>query len=148
MLSERAERQLPYAVDALFDLAADFEQYPDYLPGWRSARIDRRAGEWLEAEQCVGFGPLEVRFRTAAKLRRPQFIEVTSDDPQFERFRLLWTFSAARAPLCRVVLSVDLELHGHLLQHVIEDIAPGSAQAVLEAFAERARAMLPAQRVT
>lgn len=151
VLNERAERWLPYADRVLFDLAADFEQYPSYLPGWHSAWIERREGERLQAEQTVGFGPVRLRFRTTATLRPPQCIEVVSDDPQFNRFNLTWTFSADGMRGCCVGLSVELELRAHLLQHTIEAIGPGSADSVLGAFAQRAHELfgpVPDQRVT
>ncbi len=151
MLSERAERWLPYCAEALFDLAADFEQYPRYVPGWRSAWIERRDGERLQAEQAVGFGPVRLRFRTTATLRRPQWIEVTSDDRQFNHFRLTWTFAAEGARACRVGLGVELELRGRLLQRALESVAPGSVNTVLGAFAERAQQLFgstPDQGVT
>lgn len=151
VLSERAERWLPYAPEPLFDVAADFERYPRFLPGWRSAWIDWRDGERLQAGQTVGFGLLRLRFRTTATLRRPSSIEVSSDDAQFNHFRLLWSFAADGPHGCRVGLSVECELRARLLQRALESVGPGAANAVLGAFAERAQQLLgPAsdQRVT
>lgn len=144
-------RWLPYTDEAMFDLAADFEDYPLYLPGWRSARIEWREGERLQAQQTVGFGPVRLRFRTKATLRRPDSIEVTSDDPQFNQFRLLWTFVAEGEHACRVGLEVELELRSRLLQHAVDSVAPGAANTVLGAFAERAQRLFgaaPGQGVT
>ncbi len=35
----REARQLPFAAEQLFGIAADIERYPDFLRGWISARI-------------------------------------------------------------------------------------------------------------
>ncbi len=151
MLSERAERRLPYAAAVVFDLAADFEQYPLYLPGWRAARIEWREGGRVRAEQTVGFGPVRMRLRTTAFLRRPERIEVTSDDPRFDHFNLLWTFAADGERGCRVGLGIELEPRSQLLRKALASLAPGSAEAVLEAFAQRAQGLfgpVAAQRVT
>lgn len=142
MLSEHAERCLPFTPEALFDLAADIEQYPRYLPGWHSAWIASREAGRLLAEQSVGFGPVRLQFRTTAILQRPLAIEVTSEDPQFKHFRLAWTFAADAARGCRVGLGVELEVRAALLQRAIESLAAGSANAVLEAFARRAQQVL------
>lgn len=32
MVTRKAERLLPYTAEQLFDLAADVEHYPEYLP--------------------------------------------------------------------------------------------------------------------
>ncbi|MHB1828993.1 MAG: SRPBCC family protein, partial [Steroidobacteraceae bacterium] len=70
---------MPDERSALFDVAADVEGYPLFLPGWIDARIVRRAGEQCEAVQTIGLGPMRLRFRTQALLRRPERIDITSD---------------------------------------------------------------------
>ncbi len=140
MLSERAERLLPYAVDPLFDLAADLEQYPRYLAGWISARIYEREADVCYAEQQVGFGPVRMSFRSKAVMHRPERIEVSSDDTPFRRFLLLWHFEAAEPREgCRVSLSVELELRSRLLQGWVERLGPVAAVNVLFAFEQHAR---------
>ncbi len=142
MLSEHAERCLPFAAEALFDLAADIEQYPLYLPGWQCARIASRTAERVQAEQAVGVGPVRLQFHTTALLHRPLAIDVTSDDPQFTHFRLGWTFVADAPRRCRIGLDVELEVRAALLQRAIESLAPGAVDTTLEAFARRARQIL------
>lgn len=138
MLSEQARRSLPYGPAVLFDLAADLERYPQYVPGWISVQVYSREAEVCHAEQVVGFGPVQMRFRTAARWHRPEHIEVTSDDPRFSRFRLLWRFERVRAGGCRVALQVELELRSRFLQGWLERAAPGTASDVLSALERRA----------
>ena len=38
---------LPYPAEALFDLVADVERYPEFLPFWVAVRIRRRQGKVL-----------------------------------------------------------------------------------------------------
>lgn len=135
----------------LFDLAADFEQYPCYLPGWRAAWIVSREVERLQAEQTIGVGPMRLQFRTEAALRRPQWIEVTSDDPQFKCFELKWTFQGVGERSCRVGLSVDIELRSVMLRRAVESFGSGSTNVILGAFAKRADQLFgasPDQRAT
>lgn len=139
MLSEQAERSLPYASAALFDLAADLERYPQYIPGWISAQVYSRELDVCHAEQIVGFGPVRLQFRTTARMQRPEHIEVTSDDSRFSRFLLEWRFEQARGGDCRVGLRVELELRSRFLQSWLERAAPGAAAEVLRAFGQRAR---------
>lgn len=141
MLRSEAERLLPYAPGALFDLAADVEQYPRYLAGWISARVYERTADTYYAEQVVGIGWARVRFRSQARLHRPQRIEVTSDDRRFRRFRLLWRFSSDGHRDCRVVLSVEVELISRLLQRWLDRLAP-PAQEILIAFDQHASQLL------
>lgn len=142
MLSAQGERMLPYAREALFDLAADVEQYPQYLVGWVSARIYERQNDVWYAEQVLGFGPIRMRFRSRAEMHRPERIEIFSDDPQFRRFRLLWGFEAVRDEGCRVALSIELDLRSTLLQRGLERVASTAADDVLRAFERRAGELL------
>jgi coenzyme Q-binding protein COQ10 len=137
VLSEKAARLLPYASAALFDLAADLERYPQYVPGWISARIYSRGAGFCDAEQVVGFGPLSMQFRTTARMHRPERIEITSDDGRFSHFHLLWQFEQSDRNCC-VTLRVELELRSRFLQSWLERTAPGMAGEVLRAFEERA----------
>ena len=138
MLTSLGERMLPYPRAALFDLAADVEQYPQYLTGWISARIYERQTDVWYAEQVLGFGPVRLRFRSRAEMHRPERIEVTSDDPQFRRFGLLWRFEAAGDNDCRVMLGIELDLRSMLVQRGLERLAPSAAAEVLHAFEQRA----------
>ena len=138
MLSEQAARTLPYASAALFDLAADLERYPQFLPGWISARIYDREPGVCRAEQVVGFGPVRIQFRTTARLHRPEHIEVTSDDDRLSHFYLLWRFEPGSAQDSSVILCIELELRSRFLQSWLERTAPGMTAEVLRAFEQHA----------
>jgi coenzyme Q-binding protein COQ10 len=143
VLSTRAERLLPYPAEALFDLAADLEQYPRYLAGWICARVYEREAGVCYAQQLVGFGPVRMSFRSKALMHRPERIEVSSDDSPFRRFVLLWQFEGTQPHEgCRVSLSVELELRSRLLQGWVERLGPAATLNVLFAFEQRARQLL------
>ena len=142
MLSARAERRLPDERSALFDVAADVEGYPLFLPGWIDARIVRRAGEQCEAVQTIGLGPMRLRFRTQALLRRPERIDITSDDGQFRHLNLAWRFEADAAGGSQVALLLEIELRSRFLQRSLELLAPTAAGDILRAFADHARQRL------
>lgn len=141
MLSDQAERVLLYSPDALFELAADVEQYPKFLPGWREVRVYRRAADVCYAEQVLGAGPVRIRFRSRAVMAPPERIDVTSDDRQFRAFRLSWCFMpvpAAPAVGCRMRLDIELELASRFLQRMVEGLLPSAAGDILSAFERRA----------
>jgi coenzyme Q-binding protein COQ10 len=57
---------LPYRREQLFDLAADVERYPEFLPWWLSATVRHRDGEIYSTDQVVGIGPITKRGRKCA----------------------------------------------------------------------------------
>jgi coenzyme Q-binding protein COQ10 len=135
-------RVLPYPREQLFDLAADVERYPEFLPWWQSARVRRRDGDIYYTEQVIGFGPIRRRFSTKTVLRRPEAIEVTSADGQFETFQLIWRFALLAEGRTTVALTGELEMRGPLLRDLFGQMAAGSAGSILSAFEERARRLL------
>jgi coenzyme Q-binding protein COQ10 len=76
MPSHRASRILPWSCEQLFDLAADVENYPAYLPGWVSARVIERTDKRLRVEQQLGLKLLRQPFVSTAELERPGSIDL------------------------------------------------------------------------
>jgi len=122
----------------LFDLIADVERYPDFLPMWVDARVERRDEGVYHTEQEVGLGPIRERFRTKMELSRPTRIEVTSTDGLFRDFGIMWDFGESGGG-CRVTISMTWQVHSPLLQKAIDMLLPETARSMVTAFEERAR---------
>ena len=138
MLTQSAERQLPYSREQLFDLAADVERYPEFLRWWITARVRKREGEVYYTDQVLGLGPIRVRFGSKTELRRPERIDVTSEESPFRQFKLSWIFESLPGVRCRVILVAELELHSYLLQQLVERVLPAAIADIVAAFEARA----------
>jgi coenzyme Q-binding protein COQ10 len=141
MKIDGVSRLLPFSPEQVFDLAADIERYPEYLPGWISARILKREADVLYVEQVLGIGLARVQFRSRAVLHRPQRIEVTSSEPPFRHYCLTWLLAPRPALSCSLGVVVDLELESDLLQHVANRVLPASIEDVIAAFEARANSL-------
>lgn len=141
--SRVAERLLPYRPEQLFDLAADVERYPEFLPLWIAARIRKREPGVDQTvyytDQAVGFGPVRLRFESRTVLRRPERIDVASDDPRFRGFSLSWTFEPQPGGKCRVRLAAAVEFRSRLLQRAADRAVAAVAGEIIAAFEARAR---------
>jgi len=135
---EKSGRPLPYSREQLFDLAADIERYPQFLRGWQSAHILQRAGNSLQVEQTVGIGALQLTFKTAAVLQRPERIDVTSSDPMFRIFALGFTIAGTAAGASRLDLSARLEMRSRLQQLIAGTALSTVVQDTVAAFESRA----------
>ncbi len=138
MRIERISR-LPFSCEEIFGLAADIERYPEFVPGWISARILEREADTLHVEQTVGVGPAHLRFSSTTVLHRPERIDVTSAEPPFRHFSLTWLFRPGPSASCDLSVIVDLELQSRLLQHLVSRALPASIEGVIAAFEARAR---------
>lgn len=122
-------------------MAADIERYPEYLPGWISARILKREANVLYVEQVLGVGPARVRFCSRAVLRRPTRIDVTSSEPPFRHYSLTWLLAPRSAMSCSLSVMVDLELESSLLEHLVNHVLPASVEGGIAAFEARANSL-------
>jgi coenzyme Q-binding protein COQ10 len=126
------------SVEEVFDLVADVESYPAFLPLWRDARIYERSGNVYYTEQVVGLGPLEQRFRTKTVLSPPLHIEVTSTDPLFREFYIRWDFANVGRG-CRISVALQWLLSSPVLQEGIDLLLPSAARTIVNAFEKHAR---------
>lgn len=138
MPSHEAQCALVYMPEQLFDLAADVECYPDFLPWWIAARVLKREGNIYFSDQVVGFGVFRERFGSKTVLQRPNRIDVTSTDGVFRNFALTWRFDPLPGNGCRVALLVDLELRSNLVQDMFHRVILRSVGSIMSAFEARA----------
>lgn len=141
MKIDRISRLLPYSCEQVFDLAADIERYPEFLPSWISARILKREANTLYVEQVLGVGPMRVQFGSTAVLRRPERIDITSSESPFRHYSLTWLVEPGPLLSCRLSAMADLELDSGFLQHVVNRVLPESIEEVIAAFEVRASSL-------
>ena len=138
-MSAYAERQhLPYAAPQLFDLVADVERYPEFMPWVFEARISHRRDHTIAVKMTVGVGPLQKRFSTIATLDRPHRIDITSCDSMFDRFEQRWTFEPGAEGGTNVEYRVDFQFRSRVLQTLMEALFVDQAIATMSAFRRRA----------
>lgn len=133
-------RALGWEPAQLFELAADVERYPEFLPGWVRARILRRESGAYTTDQVVAFGPIRQRFVSRTVLTPPRRIDVTSSDGPFERFHLIWQFHPLEGR-CEIALAADLELRSVVLGRLFGRAILGGIGQLIPAFEARARAL-------
>jgi coenzyme Q-binding protein COQ10 len=147
MPSHESQCALAYTPEQLFDLAADVECYPEFLPWWIAARVRKREGNIYFTDQVIGFGVFRERFGSRTVLRRPERIEVTSTDGMFRNFDLTWRFDPLPGGGCRVALLVNLELRSNLVQDLFHRVILRSAGSIMSAFEARAHQLYDPRRV-
>lgn len=136
-LIKKTSGALPVSCGEAFDLAADIESYPSFLPGWISAHIVRRESDVCWVDQVVGLGPIQLQFSSQAVLHRPERIEVTSRQAPFRQFNLTWLFEALPSGACQVSVAAQIETQSRLIQHLVDRVLPSAIEDVVTAFEAR-----------
>ena len=132
-------RDLPFPRPTVFDVVADIERYPEFVPGCRAARILERRGDWLEVHQELGAGGWYWRFRTQAELARPERLHITTREHPFARLDQTWSLEAIDAERTRLRLRVDYRLRSALLERLASGAIEQGFVRTLGAFERRAR---------
>ena len=131
--------RLKYTPAQLFDLVADVERYPEFMPWTITTRVRRRTNWVIWTDLTIGTGIIRKRFSTVATLDRPHRIAITSDDPLFERFEQKWTFEDLLEGGTDIEYYTDFQFRSFLLQALMDLSFVDRADAIVSAYARRAR---------
>jgi ribosome-associated toxin RatA of RatAB toxin-antitoxin module len=97
MPTHAEKRELPYRPEQLFDLVADIERYPEFLPWCVGARVRSREGDLVVADLVIGFKVVRERFTSRVKLDRPNLrIDVAYTEGPFRYLNNHWIFEPLR----------------------------------------------------
>ncbi len=132
------QRVLPYTQEQLFDLVADIERYPEFLPWCRGARIRERQPHLVVADLIIGFKMFRERFTSHVELSRPRRIDVTYAEGPFRYLNNHWIFEKIEEG-CRIDFFVDFEFKSRILQKVIEVLFAEAVRRMVGAFESRAQ---------
>jgi coenzyme Q-binding protein COQ10 len=138
MPQHQEKRTLPFRPEQLFDLVADIERYPEFLPWCVAARVKERRADFIDADLVIGFKVFRERFTSHVKLDPPGRIDVTYTEGPFRYLNNHWTFERAPGG-CRVDFFVDFEFKSRMLQKVIEVLFGEAVKRMVAAFEGRAR---------
>ena len=139
MSSHCERRHLRYTPQQLFDMVADVERYPDFMPWLIAAHIRRREGGTVWVDMKVGTTLLCKSFASKAVLEQPKRITISSHDALFDRYEQVWTFEPAEDGGTMVEFRTDFEFHSPLLGTVMGRFLDEASKAMVSAFKHRAR---------
>ncbi len=138
MPTHAEQRYLPYSPEQLFDLVADVEHYPEFLPWCLACRIRKREGEVVTADLVIGFKMLRERFTSRVTLDRPGRINVTYIDGPLRYLNNHWIFEPAPDGGCVIDFYVDFEFRSRILQRMIGVLFHEAVARMVTAFERRA----------
>lgn len=142
MPTHAEQRVLPYQPDQLFDLVADIERYPEFLPWCVAARIRRRKEQEVVADLVIGFKMIRERFTSRVKLDRPTYrIDVAYTEGPFKYLNNHWVFEPLPDGTTRLDFFVDFEFRSVMLQKVIGVLFNEAVRRMVAAFEGRAKAL-------
>lgn len=140
-----SKRPVPHRPDQMFDLVADVERYPEFLPLCEALKVrsrkEREGRELLIADMTVGYKAIRETFTTQVLLNRTELtIDVQYIDGPFKYLNNKWTFlhDATGGNGCTVHFYIDYEFKSRILGALMGSMFDRAFRMFSEAFETRA----------
>lgn len=139
----KTERRVAHAAGAMFDLVADVDAYPAFVPLCESVLVRGRGKEdgkeIIVVDMTVAYKALRQTFTTRDVLDRDAMvIDVRNVDGPFNRLDSRWSFDPIGENTSLVRFSVDYEFKSRILAAVMGAVFERVFAKFIEAFEQRA----------
>ena len=138
MPTHAERRHLPYTPEQLYELVANVEQYPQFLPWCTACRITKREGDTFHADLVIAFKIFRERFTSKVKLIPETGVDVEYINGPFRYLNNPWRFEPAEDGGCIVDFFVDFEFKSRILQNLIGLLFEEAVKRMVVAFEKRA----------
>lgn len=140
------ERLVGHSASAMFDLVADVEKYPAFVPLCERLVVRGRQGgegrDVLIADMTVAYKIVRETFTTKVVLdKSAQTIRADYLDGPFKHLENHWTFVPVDAGHCRIRFSIDYEFRSRALSMLMGTVFDKAFRKFAEAFEKRADAV-------
>jgi len=139
MPTHAEKRVLPYTQQQLFDLVADVDRYPEFLPWCVAARTRKREGNVFHSDLMIGFKMVRERFTSKVTLSHPNRVDVTYTEGPFKYLNNHWIFEPTEDGSTMIDFYVDFEFRSKVLQALIGALFNEAVGMMVSAFEKRAR---------
>jgi len=140
-------RRVRHPASDMFDLVADIEHYPEFVPLCRSIKVGQRRtiGEGIEtlrSEMTVAYKVISETFVTRVTLDKPRLqIHVQYLEGPFRQLENRWTFRPLGERASEVEFFISYEFRSRMLGLVMGSMFDTAFRRFAEAFERRADAV-------
>jgi coenzyme Q-binding protein COQ10 len=137
-------RRVAHSASDMFDLVADVDHYPEFVPLCRSLKVRRRTqdGEGRDvivADMTVAYKIVRETFTSRVTLdRQKREILVEYLEGPFQRMNNRWTFNPAGDRACDVEFSISYEFRSRTLGLLMGSVFDAAFRRFASAFEKRA----------
>jgi coenzyme Q-binding protein COQ10 len=137
------KRRVRHAATDMFDLVADVEKYPQFVPLCSALTVETRAEKdgrtVLVADMTVTYKVIRETFTSRVTLDRQSLtILVEYLDGPFKRMQNRWTFYSVETKVCDVEFFIDYEFRSRTLAMLMGAMFDAAFRRFAVAFEQRA----------
>ena len=133
---------VPYPARALYEIVADVESYPEFLPWCKSARLLSKTDDELCGEIVVSKAGVTRAFAACNRLFPWHRMEIRLKEGPFRKLEGAWEFTELRENACKVALRLEFEFSSGLMDKAFGVVFGQIANSLVDAFCKRAAADL------
>ena len=141
MPRHRETKIVPYSAEQMFDLVADIERYPEFLPWVIASRKLRSEPDGALHEIAVGFKMVREKYTSRVTLDRPHTIKARFVRGPMRHLRSDWAFTPRADGGCEIEFELDFEFKSRILQKLIGPLFHDAIMRMVRSFEGRARAL-------
>jgi len=141
--SFETSRRVRHSADAMFDLVADVERYPEFLPFCESlvvrARDDKDEQTMLVADMTIGYKLIRETITSRVTIDRDQ-MQISTDNVSgpFRQMQNRWNFRPLDDGGCEIRFSIAYEFKNRALATLVGGLFDRVFRRFAEAFETRA----------
>jgi coenzyme Q-binding protein COQ10 len=138
------KRRVRHSAAEMFDLVADVERYPEFVPMCRDLKVRQRTPEEesvevIVADMTVSFKLVRETFRSRVTLDRPKLkILVEYLQGPFSHMQNRWTFKPVGDEACEIEFFIDYEFKSRTLGMLMGAMFDAAFRRFAVAFEQRA----------
>jgi coenzyme Q-binding protein COQ10 len=140
-------RRVRHSASDMFDLVADIEHYPEFVPLCRSIKVDQREAkgegvETLRSQMTVAYKMISETFVTRVTLDKPRLqIHVKYLEGPFSHMENRWTFRPLGENASEVEFFIAYEFRSRTLGLLMGSVFDAAFRRFADAFERRADAV-------
>ena len=129
---------VPYSAEEMYELVADVESYPRFLPWCAGARVLARDDSGVTAEIDMAFGGIHKTF-TTRNHHKPGRMDIGLVRGPFSRLEGSWRFDQVGDLGSRISLDLEFDFANRLLALAVGPVFSTIANSLVDSFKKRAR---------
>jgi ribosome-associated toxin RatA of RatAB toxin-antitoxin module len=123
----------------MFDLVADVEKYPEFMPWCGGATVSEHDAQGMQASITISLAGIKQTFTTRNIHHYPKSIALQLVDGPFSALTGNWAFISLSDDACKVLFTLNYEFSNRALQTLIGPIFNRIATSFIDSFTQRAQ---------
>ena len=144
MPTHAEEKHSPFTAQQMYNLVADVEKYPEFLPWCMATRIKSHEDNVMIADMVIGFKLIREKYTSEITLIPNKQVNINYKNGPFKYLNSHWKFIEDENGGCLIDFFIDFEFKSALLQKLMGAVFNEAVHLMMSAFEKRAKELYTA----